>query len=156
MATWREIDLNMRLAFGRGSIREEMQRQRDEARNFTPEPDMGIAVIHVFAAPHLSKEALYRYCYEPVTPHGPEQINLDMLEASINTDLVEIAHGDAEIQGLLRELFFAPRQVGRLLAAIGPAAGCVLIPREAFDLADAILHDTEALRYVGSETRPLR
>lgn len=175
MATWREIRGNLALAFGRISIAQLHRQQREEAKNHTPNADMSRGIVHVFASMLPTKEALLQYCFSPVTPHGPEQINLDFPAAALNTDHIEIAQGDDEIRDLLRE-YFAPRQVGDLLRRIGAARGCVLIPRDAFELTNTstlrtdffsdnrsafetvgtVLHDTEHLRYVGAKQRPFR
>ncbi len=152
MATWREIRENLFLAFGRGSIFRYHRQHKEEEFNLTLNPDMSLPAVHVFASDFPSKQALLDYCYSPVTPHGPEQINLDLPDAALDTNLIEIAHGDDEIHELLSD-YFLIRRLGAVKAGIGPSPGCVLVPREAIQLSDAVLHDTGNLRYVGSKSR---
>lgn len=105
--------------------------------------------VHLFVGHFASEQALFAYCFTPVTPNGPEQLNLDLPEAPVDTSLIDAAFGD-EIDRRLTE-YFNPKQRARIRRRAGGARALVMVPTQSFQGLDFRLHDTPHLRHIGFE-----
>lgn len=105
--------------------------------------------VFLFAGVFDSEAEMFAYCFTPIRPNGPEQINIDLPEAPINTDLIEAVWSD-QIRSRLSE-YFGRKERRRILARLSPRDALVMIPVQTFDGLPFHLHDTQRLRYLGSE-----
>lgn len=105
--------------------------------------------VFVFAGPFASEAEMFAYCFTPVTPNGPEQLNLDLPEASVSTQMIDAAFSD-QILPRLSE-YFGRKERRRIMAKLAPEDAVVLIPTRAFDGMAFRIHDTPRLRLVGHE-----
>lgn len=105
--------------------------------------------VYAFAGAFADEAEMFAYCFTPVTPNGPEQLNLDLPEASVNTGLIDAAYGD-QVFARLSETF-GRKQRQRLMSKIKPGEAIVLIPVAAFDGIAFKLHSTKRLRFLGYE-----
>jgi hypothetical protein len=107
--------------------------------------------VHLFAGPFASEEEMFAYCFTPVTAHGPEQINLDLPEASVDTSRMDAVMGDL-IAPRLSEYFDTTTRK-RILRQLKPSDALILIPMAALNDVEFRLHDTPRLRHLGFEKR---
>lgn len=103
--------------------------------------------VHIFAGAFASEAEMFAYCFTPVTPNGPEQLNLDLPEASVNTGAIDAAYGP-EVTARLSE-YFGRKERKRFAARMKPGEALVLIPVQAFEGLDYDVHSTPRLRYLG-------
>jgi len=105
--------------------------------------------IHLFAGTFRDEAAMFAYCFSPIAPNAPEQLNLDLPEAPINTQLVDAAFGDQIIPRLSE--YFGRKSRRRIMRRMQPANALVLIPMQAFGGMEFRLHDTAQMRHIGFE-----
>ncbi|MEX3016694.1 hypothetical protein [Gymnodinialimonas hymeniacidonis] len=106
--------------------------------------------INLFAGSFPSEAEMFAYCFTPVTEHGPEQINLDLPEASIDTFQVDAVMYDQVIPRLSE--YFGPKIRRRILRKLKPGEALILIPTAAFSGSEYRIHSTPKLRHLGYET----
>lgn len=105
--------------------------------------------VYIFAGRFASEAEMFAYCFTPVTLIGPEQLNLDLPEASVSTQMIDAAFSD-QILPRLSE-YFGRKERRRIMAKLAPEDAVVLIPARAFDGMAFRIHDTPRLRLLGYE-----
>lgn len=109
------------------------------------------ARVHLFAGRFASEEEMFAYCFRPVTEYGPEQINLDLPEASIDTSKIDAVMGD-QIRPRLEE-YFDKNTRDHILRKLGSTDALILIPVTALNDAEFHFHGTPHLRHIGFKTK---
>ncbi|OAN82189.1 hypothetical protein A8B78_08665 [Jannaschia sp. EhC01] len=107
------------------------------------------ARVHLFAGMFPDEAAMFAYCFTPTSPNGPEQLNLDLPGAPIDTSLVEAVFGD-QIDRRLTE-YFGPKERKRIKTRLRGARALVMVPTQASGGLEFRLHDTPKLRHMGYE-----
>lgn len=105
--------------------------------------------VHIFAGHFESEAEMFAYCFTPVTPNGPEQLNLDLFEASIDTSLIDAVYSDQVLERLSE--YFGRKERRRIMGKLKPGEAVILVPMGAFQGMDFRLHSTEKLRLIGYE-----
>jgi hypothetical protein len=106
--------------------------------------------VYLFAGDFADEADMFAYCFTPVTPNGPEQLNLDLPDASVATQKIDAAFGDQVIPRLSE--YFGTKARRRVQRKMQPDEALVLIPTAAFDGQAFQLHSTNRLRFLGHET----
>ena len=105
--------------------------------------------VYLLAGRFASEAEMFAYCFTPVTPNGPEQLNLDLPEASIDTGMIDAVHSDQVLERLSE--YFGRKERRRIMSKMKPGEAVILIPMGAFQGLDFRLHNTEKLRYIEYE-----
>ncbi len=105
--------------------------------------------VHLFAGHFVSEAEMFAYCFTPITPNGPEQLNLDLPEASIDTGMIDAVQSDQVLERLSE--YFGRKERRRIMGKMMPEEAVILIPTSAFQGLDFRLHDTKKLRHIGYE-----
>ncbi len=113
----------------------------------------GFTRVHIFSGVFDTEADLFAYCFTPITDNGPEPLNLDLPEASVNTRFVEAAFDD-QIQDVLSQ-YLPSAARARFSALMRDDNALLLIFEAAFDGLDYRLHNTPRLRHLGFETLAL-
>lgn len=105
--------------------------------------------VHLFAGHFASEAEMFAYCFTPIAPNRPEQLNLDLPEASIDTGMIDAVHSD-QVLARLSE-YFGRKERRRIMGKMKPGEAVILVPTGAFHGLDFHLHNTEKLRHIGYE-----
>lgn len=101
--------------------------------------------IHLFSGDFVNYESAWHYCFY-TEANRPQDLTRDLPNAYIDTDFVEVRHGDYEDR---LDEFLYNDDVADVIARMAGANTLVIIAEPAFsDLAYA-LNDTPRLRYIG-------
>ena len=140
-------------ALFRRDLKRHRQERRMGSRATEPLSRPGETRLHIFSGTFPSETELISYCFNPLTANGPEQLNIELPEVSIDTRFVEAAFGDDIL--LLLEDFLAPSQRLAVLEKLGDDNAIIIVGEDAFGEGGYALHDTARLRHRGFETVPL-
>ena len=113
----------------------------------------GMTRVHVFAGNFETEEALLAYCFDSVEQDGPEQLNIDLPGAYVDTTYVATGYA-AAIPIVLAEFFSSAEQT-RMTRKIGDRNSLVVMSEYAFGGFPYELDDTPMLEYVGAHLVPL-
>ncbi len=105
--------------------------------------------VHLFAGQFEDDAAMFAYCFTPITPNGPERLNLDLPGASIDTGQIDAARGD-QVLARLSE-YFGRKQRRAIMGKMKPGEAIILIPMGAFMGREFELNNTPRLRHIGYE-----
>jgi len=117
-----------------------------------PDPKGDHTRLHVFSGTFESEADLMTYCFSPVAPNEPEQLNLDLALASVDTRYADAAYGD-RVANLLAD-YLSLKQGHHISGLMEADNSVLLVGEDAFGGISYDLTDTPRLRYLGAETVP--
>jgi len=115
-------------------------------------PPEGFAYIHVFTAKFENAAKARAFCYDTPTKNTPEEITQELSGAFIDTNFVEVIHGD--IAPRLDE-FMADGDSIQVMMSLGYDNTVIIVTEEAFGGFPFVVHNTNTLTHLGRFTVPV-